>query len=334
MMKVIISSLATLFISATGINQVTTINNYLNPIENKSISQKISELDMEDENVWDDLKSLTKLQINEDFQDSSDDFSYLKSRSLDEVSNFAFDMSDDLIDQIEDLGLRSNENAELFDFAIEQNANYTNEFQEIADEEIAKWYENMINPQRVTPKLNDSRIFCIDPETGWNWCVDGDPEPKPTPPPTGYTEKDVKATKDFYRFLIELNVANLAITPLAIVASVASVVYWGSAWFFGISIPWAVACSVLAVGLSITSIALTFATLPYDVNDYRPVDKIYFAAAIIAIVLNIIAIVELACVALGITIATTTWAFPAGVFVADMIVLLISYFDLFNAFKV
>ncbi|WP_338972196.1 hypothetical protein [Spiroplasma endosymbiont of Panorpa germanica] len=336
MNKFLLGGMGALLVGSAALSNITTItqnskkNNIYQAMEDYDISD--INTDINSPEFWEDIKIMAREQVEIAItQGIEEEEGFLGSRSKREVENYTFDISDDFIDEMqitdfnEDLGMLS-----FYDLIVDESQKYTEEIQEVFDEEIGGWIGDLtgLNSQVTNP---DSRIFCIDPETSHNWCTE-EKEPE-IQIPDGYTKKDVEETLKFDKMIRDINFANAIIIPFAIGAAAASIALWAMAWFFGFSVPAAIACSVLAAALSVTSAALTVATLPHGQINYRPVDVYYLAAAVADFTLAIADIILLIVGGLTVTVAATEWAFPVIFLALGAIGMLVTYCDLFGQIK-
>ncbi|AXK51791.1 hypothetical protein [Spiroplasma alleghenense] len=341
MNKILLTGIASMLVGSTALSNITTItqsNSQSNTYQKILRGSNEIELDMSSGDIWSDIKATSRNQIMENIISESQDSKFLNGRSVAEISDYAFKVSDELVEKAQDVEFDYDSGAlSYFNFFIEESLPYTQEFEEIFLTEFGEWIDNISETKSGTIVNSSSDSAMIQQfgqsrlPGGESECMIPDPPKKPEPPKEpDWTDENVKALEKYVR---DLNFANGIIIPLAISAGIAAAALWAMAWFFGITVAPAAACTAVAAALSITTGSISIALLPLKDYLYRPVDWYYLASGVFDIVMSLMDLVLLATGGLVVTIEATAWAFPAGLAALGIIGMIVTYLDTFGAIK-
>ncbi|AUB31256.1 hypothetical protein [Spiroplasma floricola] len=115
------------------------------------------------------------------------------------------------------------------------------------------------------------------------------------------------------KLVSDLRVAKAALTTGCAAAAIAAAGFWAAAWWFGISTPWAIGCTVASTALGVASAGVEIALVKYDqsMNKWIKFGTILQATLKLGLSLAITSYVIL--VKMTAVVSTTTWCFPAAI---------------------
>lgn len=131
-------------------------------------------------------------------------------------------------------------------------------------------------------------------------------------------------------YVYNLKIAKTTFTTISAAAAISAAGFWAAAWWFGISIPWAIgstAVSALAGGIA-AGISITL--VKYD-NELSGIDKATISAAATYKLGHIFyAVLKPLLIGSGATATSLSWAFPAVIAIVPLVSAILAWINLFN----
>ncbi len=120
-----------------------------------------------------------------------------------------------------------------------------------------------------------------------------------------------EAKASLNKFSRDLAIAQNTLSSLAVVAGIAAAGFWAAAWWFGISIPWAVAASATSASLGVASASIGFYRQKHNL-DPNLLSSVAWALNIRTIASAFKEIVYPVLIITETTVTASSWAVPAA----------------------
>ncbi|WP_339031103.1 hypothetical protein [Spiroplasma endosymbiont of Cantharis nigra] len=120
-----------------------------------------------------------------------------------------------------------------------------------------------------------------------------------------------EAKASLTKFSRDLAIAQNTLSSLAVVAGIAAAGFWAAAWWFGISIPWAVAASATSASLGVASASIGFYRQKHNL-DPNLLSSVAWALNIRTIASAFKEIVYPVLIITETTVTASSWAVPAA----------------------
>ncbi|WP_339034932.1 hypothetical protein [Spiroplasma endosymbiont of Cantharis rufa] len=120
-----------------------------------------------------------------------------------------------------------------------------------------------------------------------------------------------EAKTSLTKFSRDLAIAQNTLSSLAVVAGIAAAGFWAAAWWFGVSIPWAVAASATSASLGVASASIGFYRQKHNL-DPNLLSSVAWALNIRAIASAFKEIVYPVLIITETTVTASSWAVPAA----------------------
>lgn len=128
----------------------------------------------------------------------------------------------------------------------------------------------------------------------------------------------------------KLRIESTIFTTLSVAAAVAAAGFWAAAWFFGISIPWALAATAVSIATGILLAGINISLVKYD-KELNGINKASLTFGVTYKLGNIIyEILKPILITVEGTLTATTWAVPAVTAAIGVIATISSWIRLYE----
>ncbi|MBE4704150.1 hypothetical protein [Spiroplasma platyhelix] len=233
---------------------------------------KINQSNSESDIDWSLLKN-----INNDY------FKNFKETHKAEVTNFSARNIDEIIAYAQK---KANEYIQLF-----QNQNFDlNQIIEYLSTENSNFKENYHKSLQNQSNIINNQISSTTNVT---------------------TFSDAQDFAKLETFVKNLRIEKAIFTTITATSAIAAAGFWAAAWWFGISIPWAIACTTISTVSGGITTALNGALVEYD-KELSKIDKAIIWGSMIYYLGHIFyKFAYITLIAGATTVTATSWAFPA-----------------------